>query len=93
MGTKVKELHHLSEHHIMENTRPFSTESPETLKETPILIFKFPVTDFLPIKSHRADRYTHTAMTPFTVGPLYPTVFKSESLWLNEHIPDRTPLQ
>ncbi len=50
MGTKVEELHHLSEHHIMENTRPFSTESPETLKETPILIFKFPVTDFFPIK-------------------------------------------
>lgn len=45
---------------------------------------------FSPPIKNRADRYTHKPMAPFTVGPLCPTVFKSKSLWLNEHIPGRT---
>lgn len=85
-GPKVRALHHLFEHHIMENMkeRLFWLKIERTLKETPIMLRLFP-----PIKN-RADRYTHKPMAPFTVGPLCPTVFKSKSLWLNEHIPGRT---
>lgn len=46
-------------------------------KETLILNLKFPEM-FFPSKSHRVARYTHTAMTPFTVGPLCPAVLKSK---------------
>lgn len=73
--------------------RFFNGKSKDPIKKHPFLFSSFQWEFFFLPKPHRADRCTHTAMTPFTVGPLCPTVFKSKSLWLNGHIPDRTPLQ
>lgn len=74
--------HHLREKHHGKHTSIFNGKSEDPARNDHSHFLKFPLTHFFPPqrKSHGADRYTCTAMTPSTVGPLCPTGFESKSL-------------
>lgn len=78
---KDKVWHHLREKRHGKHTSIFNGKLEDPARNDHSHFLKFPLTHFLPPqhKSHVADRYTCTAMTPSTVGPLCPTGFESKS--------------